>query len=89
MLFFKQIYTCGMTVCTLFQANLYAFNDKKAQFRIMPRYKVKAEGDIVSFVFSLQCFVLGMIISIFHVFFIGIRYLYMCTLSKCLSKKSN
>ncbi len=32
----------------LFQTKLYEWNAKQAQFRILPRYKVKAEGDVVS-----------------------------------------
>ena len=30
------------------QVELCPYNGKHAQFRIMPRYKVKSEGDIVS-----------------------------------------
>ena len=42
--------------------NLFEHNAKHAQFRIMPRYKVKAEGDVVR------------IFSLFHLFIgIGVR----------------
>lgn len=34
-------------LCLCFQVELQTDNAKHAQFRIMPRYKVKAEGDVV------------------------------------------
>ena len=37
----------GDLMCLCFQVELQADNAKHAQFRIMPRYKVKAEGDVV------------------------------------------
>ena len=37
----------GNLMCLCFQVELQADNAKHAQFRIMPRYKVKAEGDVV------------------------------------------
>ena len=38
--------------------NLFEHNAKHAQFRIMPRYKVKAEGDVV-WTFSLFYLFIG------------------------------
>ena len=31
------------------KVSLHDFNAKNAQFRILPRYKVKSEGEVVSF----------------------------------------
>ena len=45
----------GNLMCLCFQVELQADNAKHAQFRIMPRYKVKAEGDVVCMLYSLPC----------------------------------
>ena len=50
-------------------------NAKHAQFRIMPRYKVKAEGDVVSL---LECAVI-----------LHIRYKYRIHPTKCLRSLEN
>ena len=36
-----------MSLLSIIQVDLVEYNAKQAQFKIMPRYKVKAEGDIV------------------------------------------
>ena len=39
-------------LCCLVQIMLQEFNAKNAQFRILPQYKVKSEGEVVSKTFS-------------------------------------
>lgn len=41
-----------------FQVSLHDHNAKHAHFRIMPRYKVKAEGDIVSLKYNIEYFIM-------------------------------
>ena len=44
-LFFYVIFTYNI----LFQVDLLEYNAKHALFKVMPRYKVKSEGDVVCF----------------------------------------
>ena len=38
----------SVMLCCLVQIMLQEFNAKNAQFRILPQYKVKSEGEVVS-----------------------------------------
>ena len=39
----------------LFQIMLQNYNAKNAQFRILPQYKVKSEGEVVSWFINSGC----------------------------------
>ena len=56
--YYSKLASTIINLLFILQVSLHEYNGKHSQFRILPRYKVKSEGEVVSVILLLLSIIL-------------------------------